>query len=388
MSGARRKIGLAGLVSLPLSGCLDAATDPGRAWAGDEALDHEDGVSDDPAEEGETDDATTGADDEDPVANAGARPVFQLPVPCGQVWTTSTHGGHSSQFMVDMIATSGGTFGTPALASAAGQVVTASFFSDAGNMVVLDHGGGWKTRYLHLDTMDVGVGQHVDAGQPLGRVGNTGASTGAHLHYEQKADGVVVQAAFDGQTIPVKWSYHQHSETSRNCGQDSLAPYGKIGEKWQALGGDGSVVGKPIRAEDDALFGGRFQDFEHGMIIWHPDRAPNAWAVHGRIFEAYRESGSEDVWGFPTMDELDAAAGPDGTKGRYQYFEDGLWLWSAQTDAHPIAGPIHDAFVDAGREQVLGYPLGPAEPEGVDGLVQSFQAAVIHWSPATGASVQ
>ncbi|UQW99325.1 peptidoglycan DD-metalloendopeptidase family protein [Streptomyces sp. RerS4] len=146
-------------------------------------------------------------------------PPFQLPVPCGQRWTTSTHDGHASQYMVDMVSAGGSTQGTPALASAAGRVVTSQFDSQAGNFIVIDHGGGWQTRYLHLDRRDVAVGNDVEQGRQIGTVGNTGSwTTGAHLHYEQKLNGSVVQATMDGHLVPVKWEYNQHYETSMNCG--------------------------------------------------------------------------------------------------------------------------------------------------------------------------
>ncbi|MEW9553395.1 M23 family metallopeptidase [Nonomuraea sp. NPDC050783] len=157
---------------------------------------------------------------------SAAVPPFQLPVPCGQRWTTSTHSGHASQYMVDMVSTSGATYGTPALASAAGTVVTSTYFSDAGNTIVVDHGGGWVTRYLHLAERAVGVGAFVAQGQQIGAVGNTGsATTGAHLHYEQRLNGAVVQATIDGHSVPVTWSYNQHFETSNNCGGSTPGRY-------------------------------------------------------------------------------------------------------------------------------------------------------------------
>lgn len=53
-----------------------------------------------------------------------------------------------------------------------------------GNMVLIKHPNGMKTRYAHLDQVDVRVGQHVYAGQKIGVQGNTGNSYGTHLHYE------------------------------------------------------------------------------------------------------------------------------------------------------------------------------------------------------------
>lgn len=147
-----------------------------------------------------------------------ARPAFQMPIPCGLRWTTSTHSGHASQYMLDMVDPNGNTRGTPVLASAPGSVSASLLSSSGGHMVVIDHGGGWQTRYLHMDRRDVQVGAAVNLGQQIGTVGNTGQSSGPHLHYEQKLNGVVQQAWFNGHAVPVVWGYYQHYETSANCG--------------------------------------------------------------------------------------------------------------------------------------------------------------------------
>ncbi|WP_328990956.1 VCBS repeat domain-containing M23 family metallopeptidase [Kribbella sp. NBC_01245] len=158
-----------------------------------------------------------------PQAAAAGRPNFKLPLPCGQVWTTSTHSGHASQYMLDMVRSGGATAGTPVLASAGGVVSTSKFATDAGNMIVIDHGDGWQTRYLHLATRAVNIGAQVGQGMHIGTVGNTGSNTsGAHLHFEQKQNGVVVQSIFSGHLVPVNYSYNQHYETSDNCGSGPI----------------------------------------------------------------------------------------------------------------------------------------------------------------------
>jgi murein DD-endopeptidase MepM/ murein hydrolase activator NlpD len=79
--------------------------------------------------------------------------------------------------------------GTPVRASAAGTVVLAEPMALWGNAVVLDHGWGVLTGYGHLSTIEVQVGQQVLQGELIGKVGNTGLSTGAHLHWETWVGG-------------------------------------------------------------------------------------------------------------------------------------------------------------------------------------------------------
>jgi murein DD-endopeptidase MepM/ murein hydrolase activator NlpD len=87
--------------------------------------------------------------------------------------------------------------GTPVTAPAAGVVVLAEPLFVRGNAVVLDHGSGVFTGYWHLQELAVQRGDHVEPGQLLGRVGNTGLSTGAHLHWELRVNGVPVD--------PLQW---------------------------------------------------------------------------------------------------------------------------------------------------------------------------------------
>ena len=75
--------------------------------------------------------------------------------------------------------------GNPVYATGDGVVEKVDFkYSGYGNEVVIDHGFGYKTRYAHLNTIDVGVGQNLHRGDKIGEVGKSGKSTGPHLHYE------------------------------------------------------------------------------------------------------------------------------------------------------------------------------------------------------------
>jgi len=85
-----------------------------------------------------------------------------------------------------------GETGEPVRASADGTVTAAGWSGGYGQSVDVDHGNGLSTRYAHLSTIDVRVGQTVKSGQIVGKVGSTGRSTGAHLHYETRIRGEAV----------------------------------------------------------------------------------------------------------------------------------------------------------------------------------------------------
>lgn len=85
--------------------------------------------------------------------------------------------------------------GTPVLAAAAGEVVTADFDVQKGYHVILRHEGGYTTLYAHLAELKVKTGDTVETGIEIGTVGNTGQSTGPHLHLELQKDGIPVNPA-------------------------------------------------------------------------------------------------------------------------------------------------------------------------------------------------
>ena len=106
-------------------------------------------------------------------------PVTTGYVSSGYKWrrlggSTSFHGA------IDIAASRG----TPIKAAAGGVVILARYYGLAGNTVFIDHGGGMTTLYFHMDKIQVKVGQTVITGDQIGTVGNTGRSTGPHLHFE------------------------------------------------------------------------------------------------------------------------------------------------------------------------------------------------------------
>ena len=82
--------------------------------------------------------------------------------------------------------------GTPTYAAAAGTVLIAGWSNSAGNWVVINHGNGLVTKYMHHSSLCVSTGQYVEKGQQIGYVGSTGQSTGPHLHFQVELNNVPV----------------------------------------------------------------------------------------------------------------------------------------------------------------------------------------------------
>lgn len=85
-----------------------------------------------------------------------------------------------------------GPIGTPILAAAPGRISFVGQKSGYGNVVEVDHGQGIMTRYAHLSGFSAKVGAQVAAGQQIAKMGSTGRSTGSHLHFEVRLNGVAV----------------------------------------------------------------------------------------------------------------------------------------------------------------------------------------------------
>lgn len=82
--------------------------------------------------------------------------------------------------------------GTAIYAAYNGTVVTSTYNSSAGNYIIIDHGSGLMTVYMHCSKLLVSVGDTVSKGQTIGLVGSTGNSTGPHLHFSVRLNGVYV----------------------------------------------------------------------------------------------------------------------------------------------------------------------------------------------------
>jgi murein DD-endopeptidase MepM/ murein hydrolase activator NlpD len=111
-------------------------------------------------------------------------------------WITSSFGHRVSPFTGTLQMHEGldicARTGTPVKATADGIVIYSGWKSEFGKTVTLDHGYGYRTRYAHLARILVNNGQRVSRGEVLGALGNSGRSTGPHLHYEVKLNGLPV----------------------------------------------------------------------------------------------------------------------------------------------------------------------------------------------------
>ena len=86
----------------------------------------------------------------------------------------------------------GGWIGAPIYAADSGYVVIAQWDNSGyGNLIKIDHGNGFATLYAHLSEFDVSAGDEVTGGQLIGKMGSTGRSTGPHLHFEIRLNGVL-----------------------------------------------------------------------------------------------------------------------------------------------------------------------------------------------------
>ena len=82
--------------------------------------------------------------------------------------------------------------GTPVHAAAAGTVIHAGWLGGYGNLVVIDHGNGLSTAYAHNSSFVVGTGASVGKGFVIALSGNTGSSSGPHVHFEVRVNGAAV----------------------------------------------------------------------------------------------------------------------------------------------------------------------------------------------------
>jgi murein DD-endopeptidase MepM/ murein hydrolase activator NlpD len=124
-------------------------------------------------------------------ADQGTRVPSGWPVTGTGVVITSDFGAPRGRFHhqgIDLSAPAG----TPVRATADGKVVLAERSGEYGRTVLVDHGGGWQTRYAHLKRIKVERGKKLTRGEIVGTVGSSGNASGPHLHYEILRNGTPI----------------------------------------------------------------------------------------------------------------------------------------------------------------------------------------------------
>ena len=116
----------------------------------------------------------------------------QFTNPCPGAYISSTFGYRDFDGAFHKGLDLAAAVGTPTYAADAGTVVIAGWSDSAGNWVVINHGNGLVTKYMHHSALAVSAGQYVQKGQQIGYVGNTGNSFGAHLHFQVELNNVAV----------------------------------------------------------------------------------------------------------------------------------------------------------------------------------------------------
>ena len=106
--------------------------------------------------------------------------------------SSPTEGASSNHQGMDIAAPSGSGI----VAAAAGEVIISTYSYSAGNYIMINHGGGVYTVYMHCSELLVSVGDTVTQGQTIARVGSTGVSTGPHLHFGIRVNGTYVNPAW------------------------------------------------------------------------------------------------------------------------------------------------------------------------------------------------
>ena len=156
---------------------------------------------------------------------------------------------------------------------------------------------------------------------------------------------------------------------------------GRIGDRWELLGGEKSSLGYPISSEGKNLAnGGAFQKFENGRIYY--TRATGAWEISGKIYDAWYKQGTEwGALGYPTSEEKKDASG-----ATYQQFEHGR-IYLREKHTWVIPDWAEKRYEEIGSlTSVLRTPTNDGRCGLVnDGCYQNYEVGRMYYSPNSGA---
>jgi len=130
------------------------------------------------------------AEAQERTAHATQAVVFPVIMPT-EGYVTRTFNPNQRHFGIDIA----GKVGTPVYAAAEGYVIFAGWTNEDGNLIILSHAGGFLTFYKHNQTLLRPANSFVKRGEPIALLGNSGRSSGPHLHFEIWKDGAPVDPA-------------------------------------------------------------------------------------------------------------------------------------------------------------------------------------------------
>ena len=120
-------------------------------------------------------------------SSGSSEPQYYTPSGGSYMWPSPTRGASTNHKGIDIPCPTGSDI----VASAAGTVVVSQYSSSAGYYIMIDHGNGVSTVYMHNSQLVVSVGQSVEQGQVIAKAGSTGYSTGSHCHF-----GVMINGSY------------------------------------------------------------------------------------------------------------------------------------------------------------------------------------------------
>jgi murein DD-endopeptidase MepM/ murein hydrolase activator NlpD len=169
---------------------------------------------------------------------AAAAPVFTLPFSNGETWKIIQGyncGSHrDNEDSLDMIRVGGATRGAPVTAAAPGRV---TYTGGSTSIVIIDHGSGYSTMYVHLNSRAVGRGQNVERGQVIGTAGSVGAgASNPHLHFELFVGRNGSDRARN--TVPINFAEGYNLPNNGRCNQHGGLLLTKDGTHAEAPAGD------------------------------------------------------------------------------------------------------------------------------------------------------
>lgn len=267
---------------------------------------------------------------------------------------------------------------TPIIAVMDGYISKSSWEENGFGWYVQVRNNNTSAMYAHMNSKsNLKIGTKVYAGQQIGVVGKTGMSTGCHTHLELRDHTVRGKTNYGSPFDPTPTMNTKNSLDKPITVQNEMRAYYKKNK---------ANTGYPRRNQVKlSRPNGYYQTFEKGTLYSSPKTDPAF--VKGGIRDGYKKVKYEKGFlGFPTSDETRFKY---KSRAYYQNFQNGMLIWSRDTQGQPLKGAILSKWkADGWERSSLKLPKN-AERCGLKnrGCYQTFQTGSVHWSSKTGAQI-